>query len=164
MDTYLCIKAWIQRFNYVIAMTGTALVFITMFITTTDVIGRYFRIPLPGAMEISELALGVMVFLGWAYTQAEKGHIAIDILFKRLPQRVKNILDVIIPLFGLALVGLIGWQSIRFGMDCKSSLEHTVDLGIPVWPFKLMILIGAITLCLQLIFDVIEAWQRCRES
>jgi TRAP-type C4-dicarboxylate transport system permease small subunit len=164
MDAYLLIKAWIRRFNYAIAMAGTALVFITMFITTADVIGRYFRMPLPGAMEISELALGVMVFLGWAYTQAEKGHIAIDILFKRLPRRARNILDVIIPLVGLVLMGLIGWRAIWFGMDSKSSLEQTVDLGIPVWPFKLMILIGAVTLCLELIFDVIEAWQRCRES
>jgi TRAP-type C4-dicarboxylate transport system permease small subunit len=164
MDVYLFIKAWVQRVNYVIAMAGIALVFITMFITTADVIGRYFRMPLPGAMELSELALGVMVFLGWAYTQAEKGHIAIDIVFKRLPQRVRNILDVLIPLFGLTLMVLIGWQAVRFGADCKSSLEQTVDLGIPVWPFKFMILIGAATLCLELIFDVIEAWQKCRES
>ena len=164
MDAYLLIKAWIRRFNYAIAMAGTALVFITMFITTADVIGRYFRMPLPGAMEISELALGVMVFLGWAYTQAEKGHIAIDILFKRLPQKVQNILDIIIPLFGLTLMGLIGWRAVGFAMDCKSSLEHTVDLGIPVWPFKFMIFIGAVTLCIQLIFDVIEALQKYRES
>jgi TRAP-type C4-dicarboxylate transport system permease small subunit len=164
MDAYLLIKAWIKRFNYVIAMVGTALVFITMFITTADVIGRYFRVPLPGAMEMSELALGVMVFLGWAYTQAEKGHIAIDILFTRLPQRVRNILDVIIPLFGLILMCLIGWQAIRFGMDSRSSLEQTVDLGIPAWPFKSMILIGAVTICLELIFDVIEAWRKLREG
>jgi len=164
MDTYSFIKTWVQRFNYIIAMAGTALVFITMFITTTDVIGRYFRMPLPGAMEMSELALGAMVFLGWAYTQAEKGHIAIDIIFKRLPRRVKNILDIIIPLCGLTLIGLIGWQAIRFGMDSRSSFEHTVDLGIPVWPLKLMIFIGAVTLCLQLIFDLVEAWQTCKES
>jgi TRAP-type C4-dicarboxylate transport system permease small subunit len=164
MDTYLLIKAWFQRLHYAIAMLGTALVFITMFITTSDVIGRYFRMPLPGAMEISELALGVMVFLGWAYTQAEKGHIAIDILFKRLPQKVQNILDIIIPLFGLTLMGLIGWRAVGFAMDCKSSHESTVDLGIPVWPFKLIIFIGAVTLCIQLIFDVIEALQKYRES
>jgi TRAP-type C4-dicarboxylate transport system permease small subunit len=164
MDTYLLIKAWIQRFHYVIAMVGTALVFITMFITTSDVIGRYFKMPLPGAMEISELALGVMVFLGWAYTQGEKGHIAIDILFERLPRKVKNILDIIIPLFGLTLMGLIGWRAIGFAMDCKSSHENTVDLGLPVWPFKLMIFIGALTLCIQLIFDFIEALRNFRES
>ena len=65
MNSYERIKALIRKFNYVVAIVGATLVFLTMFITTVDVVGRFFRIPFTGTMEISELTLAVMVFLGW---------------------------------------------------------------------------------------------------
>ena len=164
MNSYKIIKAWIQKFNYVVAIVGATLVFLTMFVTTIDVVGRFFRVPFTGTMEISGLALAVMVFLGWAFTQAEKGHIFIDIFFNILPKRLRNILDVINPLLGIALLSLVAWQSVKFALDTKVSLIRTDNLGIPVWPFQCMIFIGAITFCLQLIFDLVDACQRFKET
>lgn len=164
MDRYGNIKAGIQKFNLIVAIVGATLVFLTMFVTTFDVVGRFFRIPFQGTMEISEMALAVMIFLGWAYTQAEKGHISIDIFFKILPRRVRNILDIINPLLGIALLSLVAWQSIKYSMDTKVSLIRTENLGIPVWPFQFMIFIGAVTFCLQLVFDFIDASRKFRED
>lgn len=164
MNSYGIIKVWIQKFNYLVAIVGATLVFLTMFVTTIDVAGRFFRIPFTGTMEISELALAVMVFLGWAFTQAEKGHIFIDIFFNILPKRLRNILDVMNPLLGIALLSLVAWQSVKYAMDTKISLIRTDNLGIPVWPFQFMIFIGAITFCLQLIFDLVDACQKFKEN
>jgi TRAP-type C4-dicarboxylate transport system permease small subunit len=163
MNSYERIKAWIQRFNRVVAIVGATLVFLTMFITTIDVVGRFFRIPFTGTMEISELTLAVMVFLGWAYTQAEKGHISIDIFFNILPKRLRNILDIMNPLLGIALLSLVVWQGVIYSMDTRVSQIATDNLGIPVWPFQLMIVIGGITFCLQLVFDFFDACQALKE-
>ena len=163
MNSYERIKAWIQKFNYIVAIVGATLVFLTMFITTVDVVGRFFRIPFTGTMEISELTLAVMIFLGWAFTQAEKGHIAIDIFFNVLPKRLRDILDVINPLFGIALLSFVAWQGVKYAMDTKVSQITTDNLGIPIWPFQFMIVIGGITFCLQLAFDLIDACQALKE-
>jgi TRAP-type C4-dicarboxylate transport system permease small subunit len=157
MSSYKVIKDRVQKFNYFVAIVGATLVFLTMFITTIDVVGRFFGFPFQGTMEISELALAVMVFLGWAYVQAEKGHIFIDIFFNILPKKLRNIMDVINPLFGIMLLGLVAWQSVAYTMDSKVSLMRTDNIGIPYWPFHFMIFIGAVTFCLQLVFDLIDA-------
>jgi TRAP-type C4-dicarboxylate transport system permease small subunit len=163
MNSYERIKAWIQKFNCVVAIVGATLVFLTMFITTIDVVGRFFRVPFTGTMEISELTLAVMVFLGWAYTQAEKGHISIDIFFNILPKRLRNILEVMNPLFGIALLSLVVWQGVIYSMDTRVSQIATDNLGIPVWPFQFMIVIGGITFCLQLAFDFFDACHALKE-
>lgn len=164
MKIYENIKTWIQKFNYFVALVGATLVFLTMFITTIDVVGRFFRRPFLGTMEISELALAVMVFLGWSYTQAEKSHISIDLFFNMLPKRLQKILDLIHPLFGIALLSLVAWQSVKYTLDAKASLMETENLGIPFWPFHFMMFIGAITFCLQLVFDLVDACRRFKES
>jgi TRAP-type transport system small permease protein len=163
MNSYERIKAWIKKFNYIVAIVGATLVFLTMFITTVDVVGRFFRIPFTGTMEISELTLAVMIFLGWAFTQAQKGHISIDIFFNVLPKRLRNILDVMNPLFGIALLSLVTWQGVKYAMDTKVSQIATDNLGIPVWPFQFMIVIGGITFCLQLVFELVDACQALKE-
>jgi TRAP-type C4-dicarboxylate transport system permease small subunit len=159
---YTIIKARIQKFNYVVALVGATLVFLTMFMTTVDVVGRYFRRPFEGTQEISELALAVMVFLGWAYTQSEKGHIFIDIFFDRLPKWLRNIMDVINPLLGIVLLSLVAWQGITYSMESMVSHMNTDNLRIPVWPFHFTMVVGGITFCLQLVFDVVDACQKCR--
>jgi TRAP-type transport system small permease protein len=164
MYSYKIIKARIQKFNYIVAIVGATLVFLTMFITTIDVVGRFFGSPFQGTMEISELALAVMVFLGWGYVQAEKGHIYIDILFNILPKGTRKIVEVINPLFGIALMCLVAWKSVGYTMDSKVSLMRTDNLSIPIWPFHFMMFVGAITFCLQLIFDLIDALKNVGEN
>ncbi|MBN1848986.1 MAG: TRAP transporter small permease [Deltaproteobacteria bacterium] len=163
MNSYDRTKAWIQKVNWVIAIVGATLVALTMFVTTIDVVGRYFRVPFTGTMEISELTLAIMIFLGWAYTQAEKGHISIDIVFNTLPKPIRKILDVMNPLFGIGLLGLVVWQGFIYSMETRVSQIATDNLGIPVWPFRFMIVIGGITFCSQLVFDFLDACRALKE-
>ncbi|MGD9116973.1 MAG: TRAP transporter small permease [Dehalococcoidia bacterium] len=134
-----------------------------MLITGIDVIGRYlFHSPLVGAFEMSELALAIMVLFGWGYNQAIKGHVDIDIVYKRLPHGFQNILDLLTPLLGLALFIFISWQAINFMMDSIGWGETTEMLHMPVWIFKLTIFIGAVSISLQFLVDIITACQKLK--
>ena len=157
MSHFLTIKSAITRFNYIIALIGALVVFITMFIMTADVSARFLKLPLPGAVELSEIALGIMVFLGWGYTQEQKAHVVIDVVYNRLPSTLRRFLDMVNPIFGLVFMGIIAWISIDFIRYSKASGEYTENLMIPVWPFKTAILIGSISFCLQLMMDTIQA-------
>jgi TRAP-type C4-dicarboxylate transport system permease small subunit len=152
------IKAWIKKTNYAIALIGGVVVFLTIFSTTIDVIGRFFNRPLTFISETSEIALAVMVFLGWAYTQMEKGHISIDLVYNYCPQKVKRILSMINPIFGIVLMGLMGYQGVIFSLQSKSSHEVSDSLHMVLWPFKFLIAVGAFMMCAQLIIDMIDMW------
>ena len=164
MSLFLSIKSIITRFNYIIALIGALVVFATMFIMAADVSARFLKLPLPGAVELTEIALGIMVFLGWGYTQEQKAHVTIDVVYKKLPSTFRRFLDIINPIIGLVFMGIIAWISIDFILYSKASGEYTENLMIPVWPFKITILIGAISFCLQLIMDTIQALQKINKN
>jgi TRAP-type C4-dicarboxylate transport system permease small subunit len=152
-----------RRFSSVLGAVGAGVLVVLMLTTGVDVVGRYvFHRPFIGAYEVSELAMAGIILLGWAYTQAEKGHVDIDLLYKRLPRSIQTVLDFLIPLLGLTLFVFIAWQSINFVMDSIGWNEATEMLDIPVWIFKLMIFIGAVAISLQLVADIVTACQKAK--
>jgi TRAP-type C4-dicarboxylate transport system permease small subunit len=155
----------VRRFSYVSGAVGVAVLIVLMLTTGVDVIGRYvFHRPFIGAYEISELSMATVVLLGWGYTQAEKTHIDIDVLYTRLPRAVRTVLDFLIPLLGLVLFVFIAWQSINFTMDSIGWHEATEMLHIPVWIFKLLIFIGAVAISLEFIVDIIATCQKVQRK
>jgi TRAP-type C4-dicarboxylate transport system permease small subunit len=150
--------------NYILAVIAAYMVFFAMFIMTADVAARFIQIALPGAVELVELSLAAMIFLGWSYTQQKGGHIAIDLVYRRLPKRLRQLLTLIHPVFGLILMAIICRQGYTFAMYSRSSGEITENLNLPLWPFKLLIVVGAGSFCLQLIMDVVQAFQQFRRK
>ena len=142
---------------------GGGLVYVFLLITFLDVMGRWFRHPLPGALEMSELALGAMVVFTWAQTQAEKGHISVDLVFSHIPPRAQGIIEMTTSLLAIAFVALVCYQSVVYALDARAAMEWTDWLRIPVWPFKFLILIGGIAFGIQLIFSMVDGYKQFKE-
>jgi TRAP-type C4-dicarboxylate transport system permease small subunit len=158
-------QRWVGKFSSFLGAVGAGVLAALMLITGVDVVGRYvFHRPFIGAYELSELAMAMVVLLGWGYNQALKGHVDIDLLYKRLPHSIQKILDFLIPSLGLSLFIFVSWQSINFVMDSIGWHETTEMLHIPVWIFKLMIFIGAVAISLQFIADIITSCQKARRK
>src|SRR3989304_4130225 len=67
-----------------------------MFLMTADVILRYiFGSPLPGAYELLQFMMSIVIPFGIAYCAHEKGHITVDVLFVFLPAKGQRILDCV---------------------------------------------------------------------
>ena len=128
---------------------GTALISM-MLLTCADVVMRFFDLPIPGTYEIIGFLGALAVALALAATSMEKGHIAVDLLVNRLPQRGQIFLDAISSLFGLALFAALTWQSALYALDLRQSGEVSATLGMPVYPFAAGIAAGCALLCLVL--------------
>lgn len=145
-------------FGYVLGYAGAGVLLILMLISGIDVVGYYvFKHPLIGAYELSELAMASVVLLGWAYTHLERAHVDIDLVYNHLPPALQKVLDLFIPLLGLALFVFITWQSINFVSDSIGWHERTDMLHVPVWIFKLLISIGAVSISLRFVVDLVTA-------
>ncbi len=150
-----------RTISHILGSAGIGFIIILMFITCIDVLGRYiFNRPLSGTYELSELCMASLTLLGWAYTQALKSHIDIDLLYTHLPRKTRTVLDLIIPLLGIALFVFVAWQSIYFITDSFKWHETTEMLKIPTWTFKSLIFIGAVAISLQFLADFITALQK----
>ncbi len=93
-------------------LPGTALVrwlgpiaavflFAMMIVTVIDVVGRYlFARPLPGAFELTEIMMAVLIFSALPLISARDGHIAVGLLDHLTGPRLAQLRDVVIAVLG----------------------------------------------------------------
>ena len=112
----------------VIALVGT------IDVITTNV----FQQPIPGAVEISQAGLVLLVFLGLAVVSRSGDHIKVDILINRLPKRGRSICSTIGYLFS-AVFFIIWTHQLWFLAQKSWSIRETVlgFLQFPLYPVKI---------------------------
>ena len=150
------IKFWVQRINRWVCYLGMLLILPLMLLTTADVIGRAaWARPIPGIVELSSYMLDVFILLGLAYTQQVKGHVRVSMLTLRLPHRVQLSLEIVVTLLSLFIMVLLAWQGWVVGMEETAVSDM---LRIPQRPFKLLVGVAALLLCLELVIDLVAAF------
>ena len=88
------LKYYVQKSTILLCYIGMALLIPMMLLTTGEVLGRaVWNKPIPGTLELSSYMLAVFILLGLAYTQQVKGHVRVEMLIKRLPERVGLVLN-----------------------------------------------------------------------
>ena len=148
------------RFNWIAAGAIVAM----MLLTSTVVILRLFRHPIPGTYEIVGLLGAVVIAFSLAYTSIEKGHIAVEFLVQKFPRNVQLFITAINDLFSTFLFGLIAWQSILYASDLKQSGEVSLTLQAPIYPFIYGIAAGCGLLCFVLILEFLKSLERIGEK
>lgn len=145
-----------NRIEYFLLLTSGATVLFIMFLVTFDVIMRnIFSKPLVGVFEIVSLLLIGVISFGFSYVQGKKEHILVEIATNKLPKTYKNILDLIGYIIGLFVIAILTWHSIGFVQSAFITKEYTMGLlRLPLWPSKLLLCIGLITLTIRLVIDV----------
>ena len=141
--------------NTWLAKAGGYVLLCMMVLTISDVIGRYFfNSPVTGAYEITEVMMVTVIFLFIGYTQAEKGHISIDLVVRLLPKKVRTTIDIITHLLSLFIIILIAWMNILRCLELMRRNEVTAILYIPVSPFVLILAIGCLVYAIELIKNI----------
>ena len=153
----LKIEKLIRKITNTFCTIGMGMLVALMFLGTADVLGRYFfNRPIKGAYEISEILLAAIVFFGLAYALAVGGHVRVDTFISLMRPRTQAIAGIIISFLSFVIFVLIGWQGAELAM--KSWKYHRlIDvIYVPIWPFQLLVPLGAFTVCLELINQLLH--------
>ncbi|WP_257351132.1 TRAP transporter small permease [Pseudalkalibacillus decolorationis] len=126
----------------------TAILFLSaVVIILYGVFMRYvLNSPQFGILEIVSILLPWAIFLGFGRALKENHHIAVDVVYDRLPLPVKRIVAVISNLFGLGFAIFMLVTSVKMVIDEYGTGYVTVALGIPIWltylilPFSMALL------------------------
>lgn len=137
-----------------------AAVVVMMLLSTADVILRLFGKPIPGTYELVGFLGAIVVSFALVFTSMEKGHIAVEILVEKLPQRAQLSIEAVCNLIGALLFGVIAYQAVLYALDMKQSGEVSLTLQMPPYPFIFGIAAGCALLCLLLVADFIKSVQR----
>ncbi|MCJ7833659.1 MAG: TRAP transporter small permease [Deltaproteobacteria bacterium] len=145
-----------KGFNWI----ACAAVVVMMLLSTADVILRLFNKPIPGAYEIIGFLGTVIVSFALAFTSLEKGHIAVEILVEKLPERLQSAIESFNNLLGALFFGLISFQAVVYAIDIKRSGEVSLTIQMPIYPFIFGIAVGCGLLALLLMADLIKSLKR----
>jgi TRAP-type transport system small permease protein len=139
---------------------GVVVLFVMMMLTVSDVIGRYFfNHPIQGTNEITGLSLALVAASALSYSQIKKGHIRVDIITNRLSPKGKIILEIIAYFFCLVGSAVITWQTFIRGTTYIFATRGNVTetLGIPFFPFMLIVALGFFLLAIVSLVDFIRS-------
>lgn len=145
------------RIETFLALLSGLAVFSLMVLAVVSVGGRnFFNSPLPGYVDWIEQAMPLIAFMGIAYGQRLGGHIRMDILVGALRGRFLYAAEIVTTLAILILMILLVWGSwahfLRsFDFSAPNwSRDSTMDIGLPIWPAKLLAPVAFAVLCLRL--------------
>ncbi len=135
---------------------GTAWVFILLIIINLDIFSRFvFNRPIRGVPEIVSLSIVALVFMQIAHTlkvgRLTRSETLLNILTRRFP-KVAKILNGIFHLVGAGLFGILFQGSYSMFIKAWRIDEYVGaegDFMAPVWPVKLIILIGSAVAIIQ---------------
>ena len=113
-------------------VAGTALIGV-MLLIGSDIVGRIFGHPIPGAYEMVSMAGGLIIGLAVPATSRAKAHVSTDLLLARLSGWPKTVLIVMTRLIGIAVFLLVGYSTVMMGARLKDSGEVTAVLALPFY-------------------------------
>jgi TRAP-type C4-dicarboxylate transport system permease small subunit len=148
------VKSIIQKFTRGVSYLGMALLVPMMLLTSLDVVTSIWAHPIPGSMELSSFMLSIFVLLGVAYTHQMKGHVRVTMLTDRLPEKSREILNIVTTLLTLFIVCIVMWQGVLVAFE---SADVSDMLRVPSLPFRLLVSVACLLLALELVFDIVES-------
>lgn len=146
----------------IFALLSGVAVFSLMFLAAYSVSGRkFFNAPLSGYVDYIEAAMPLIAFMGVSYVQRVGGHIRMDLVVGALRGRVLWLFELIsILLIIVLIVALIwgSWSHFDRSFDMTKpmwSRDSSIDIGLPIWPSKLLVPVAFSVLLARLI---LQAW------
>lgn len=135
----------IRRLNHYMHYVAAAALLGIFALTVADITGRsVFNNPVSGTIEVTSMILVVLVFLGLARSEDLGDHITVDLIYVRLGERGKKVLDVFADILSIVVLGLLAYRLYQFGFRQIASGAHTPVLKWPQWPFAFVASFGAL--------------------
>lgn len=139
-------------------LAGIAMTALTamMLLIGTDVFLRHiFRTSILGTVEVTGNYFMVTVMvLPLAYGMMKGGHIAVDLVVRKLSARMGSAFEIIGLLLSLFMFSLITWYSGAGALSALQEGETMVNIGLPMWPGKAIIPVAGFFLCFQIFVSI----------
>ena len=114
-----------------------------MLIGGADVVTTIFGFPIPGAVELIQMLMVLVIFMALPEVEVRRQHIAIDLVSARMPLAVRRAFALFGNVLSLCFYGAMAWQAWKLFWGSWSIREYATGLvAFPVYPTKGLIALG----------------------
>jgi TRAP-type C4-dicarboxylate transport system permease small subunit len=149
------------RIEGTLNLIGGITIIMLVLMAVWNVVGRkLFNAPVPGYVDWTEQFMILFAFFGLAYCQREGGHIRMDIVVMRLRGRLLWAFEWLSILFMLLVTTALiygSWHHFLRSFDLDMALfsrDSSIDIGLPLWPAKLVVPVAFTLLWLRLLLQL----------
>jgi C4-dicarboxylate transporter DctQ subunit len=139
---------------------GTALIsgfgiFAMMMLGVVQIFSRkLFNIPILGYIDLVEIMMTFLVFLGLAYTERLGNHIRMEILVSYLKGRTLWLFELTGVIVGLFVTAVLTKYSWDHAVRAYTSGDSTIDIQLLWWPSKMVVPAALTLLFLRLLVSL----------
>lgn len=136
---------WVAAVERGLIMAAGLILISCMLMTVTDVAGRYLlNRPLGFAYEVTELMMGIVVFVAMGSVTLRKEHITVT-LFEKVwgNGTIKAVRDILVAFVVAAAFGYFSYRMFIFVGRFRLYNDITSVLHVPLWPFALVGALGS---------------------
>ena len=135
-----------------------------MFLTCADVVGRLFRHPIFGSVELVAFMSTLAVAMALPYTHKLKGHIGVEILVRKFSLKTQTIIDVCTGILSLALFTVVTWRMNVYAHTMQESGEVSMNLELPEHMIIYVVAFCFLIFLLIILQDTIQNIRKLRDN
>jgi TRAP-type C4-dicarboxylate transport system permease small subunit len=152
---------WNGRVTTWLARIAALILSLLAVVTFADVVARYFfNRPFTFTVEMTELAMGLIVYLGVGLVTQSGSHITVDVVTLRLSERMRAFMTLVMNLLALAFLAIMVWQLFLRAQFLLVKADITPIWRIPFWPVAFVMAGASVFLLTGLLLQMIAAFQQ----
>jgi TRAP-type C4-dicarboxylate transport system permease small subunit len=129
-------------------------------VTFGDVVGRYFfHAPFAFTVELTQMAMALVVYFGVGLVTHEDAHINADVVVLRLPPRLRALFALVTNLLALGFLAAMVWRLWLQAEFLFGKGDTTMVWQVPLWPVAVSVAAGSVLFLTGVLVHVIGAWQ-----
>jgi len=148
------------------AVLSAFLILASTLVLTYEVITRYFlTVTNDWVIELCIFLLIAATFLAAGYTQAERGHVGIEVLDEVMSAKWNRIRRVVGDTLSLVVVGFVAQNAWHFTVNAYEQGWATSSIwGPPLWIPYFFMAFGLTTLALQMLLQIVDGLTPSRSN
>jgi len=154
----------LDRFSDIFKVIGGIAITAMMVLTVFDVVGRFFKYPIFGSIEIIGFLAAITVAAALPYTHKVDGHVGVEILVRLLPRKAQIGIKIITQTLTLVLFGLISWQMFLYARELDKTGEVSMNLNFPIHYLVYLIACGLVVFSVTVIETIIENFMKLKRD
>jgi TRAP-type C4-dicarboxylate transport system permease small subunit len=148
----------------VMRFVSGAAIMMMLSLTCADIVLRFFRRPIPGVYDLVSFLGAIAVSFAIAHNSLENGHVAVEFVVAKLPERIRAGVRSMVNFLGLLLFVAISWQSFLYANDLRASGEISPTIQLPYYPVVYGISFATGAVCLVLFAALAENLAKVRKK